>query len=600
LIILAAVLSQLLTPCALADGSSGKGPDYGKGSLTLLSLVRDGSYDEAYAYFSDETAKMLKAKQLGEVWKALAKDGGSFQSFGVPTVSVMEGFHVVEVPALFEAVEYTLRVAWDAEGAVAGFTIAGEKGRPSGVPATQRTPAPAPSTGPARPDGFLGHWEGNTETPGGPLPIRIDLARQDTTWTGTWDSPAQMVTGLPMTDIRISGNEFQFAGKDIPGNPVWKGKLEGGRITGTLSQSGMQMPFVFSRETLAPPVRPQEPKPPFPYQAEEVSYPVGDIKLAGTLTIPEGKGPFPAALLITGSGPEDRNEEVFGHKPFLILADDLTRAGIAVLRVDDRGVGGSGGGKTHPTSADLAQDILQGVAYLRGRPEVDSRKIGLIGHSEGGLIGPIAASQSTEVAFVVLLAGPGVPGDEIISRQTELIFRANGMMEDSLRMLLDQQHRMHQLIRSGADSSRIREFVMNEALAQVDDSAKAVGLTPEMQAELDQGVNRETTVMNSPWFRYFLTTDPRPFLRRLTVPVLALGGELDLQVDPDQNLPEIKRALEEGGNKDVTVTKLSGLNHLFQKATTGKVEEYARIEETMNPVALQTVRGWIVARWGNK
>jgi hypothetical protein len=600
LIILGAALSQPLTPRALADGSSGKGPDYGKGTLTFLGLVRDGSYDEAHAYFSDETAKMLKAKQLGEVWRALAEDGGSFQSFGAPTVSVTEKFHAVEVPALFEKQEYTLRVSWDADGAIAGFTIVGQKERQSSAPAARQTPAPAPSTGPAKPDDFQGHWEGNTETPGGPLPIRIDLARQDTTWTGTWDSPAQNVTGLPMTDIRISGSELQFAGKDIPGNPVWKGKLEGGTITGTLSQSGIHMPFLFSREKMVPPARPQEPKPPFPYQAEEVSYNDGDIKLAGTLTIPKGKGPFPAALLITGSGPENRDEELFGHKPFLILADGLTRAGIAVLRVDDRGVGGSSGGTTHPTSADLAQDVLQGVAYLHGRPEVDSRKIGLIGHSEGGLIGPIAASQSTGVAFVVLLAGPGVPGDEIISRQTELILRASGMKGDSLRVFLDQQHRMHQLIRSGADSSRIRDFVMSEALAQMDDATKAAALAPEKKAEIEQGVNQQTAVMSSPWYRYFITTDPRPFLRRLTVPVLALGGELDLQVDPDQNLPEIKKALEEGGNKDVTVTKLPGLNHLFQKATTGKVEEYSRIEETMNPVALQAVRDWIVARWGKK
>ena len=301
-----------------------------------------------------------------------------------------------------------------------------------------------------------------------------------------------------------------------------------------------------SREKLAKPNRPQEPKPPFPYKEETVSYKNGEIKFEGTLTIPAGKGPFPSVLLITGSGPEDRNEEIFGHKPFLLISDYLTRAGIAVLRVDDRGVGGSTGRDTHPTTADFAQDAMKGVEFLRGRPEIDPKRIGLIGHSEGGFIAPMLASQSDEIAFVVMLAGTGVPGDEIIERQTDLIYRAGGMKGDSLKTILDNQRAIHELLKSGADSAKVRELLYKQTVSAMPGTNGGQGLTPEQKTRVDAMVNQQVHVLTSPWFRYFLATDPRPFLRKVKVPVLALNGERDLQVDPKQNLPEVEKALKEG------------------------------------------------------
>jgi len=587
---------------AIAIGDSANLPDYGKGTLTFLGLIRDGKVDDAHAYFSDEVSKMIKAEQLGEIWKGLQDKAGPFESFGTPAVMVIEKNHTADVPVRFQNMEFTLRVAWDEEGAIAGFRIIDAKDRTGGSSSSAAAPAKTPSSATSMAPGseFLGHWEGNVETPMTKLSIKVDLARQDTTWTGTMDSPQQGVNGIPLADIYIHGNEAQFAIKDVPGNPLFKGKLEAGKITGTLAQNGMEVPFTLSREKLAEPNRPQEPKPPFPYKEETVTYTNGDIKLEGTLTIPEGKGPFAAALLITGSGAQNRNEEILGHKPFLVLADYLTRGGIAVLRVDDRGIGGSTGRSSRPTSADFAQDVRKGVEFLHSRPEIDPKKIGLIGHSEGGFIAPMVAADSKDVAFIVMMAGTGVPGDEIIERQTELISQANGMKGDSLANALRDQREMLDLAKSNVDSVAIRDIMWKKAAAQMAGGQDVEKLTPEQKAQLDPLVDRQLAQLISPWFRYFLATDPRPFLRKVRVPVLALNGALDMQVDPDQNLPEIKKALGEAGNKDVTVQKLAGLNHLFQKATTGSPNEYATIEETLNPVALQIIRDWIQARFVKK
>jgi pimeloyl-ACP methyl ester carboxylesterase len=279
-----------------------------------------------------------------------------------------------------------------------------------------------------------------------------------------------------------------------------------------------------------------------------------------------------------------------GHKPFLVLADHLTRAGIAVLRVDDRGVGGSSGSVSEATSQDFAGDVLAGVAFLKSRPRIDAKRIGLIGHSEGGIIAPIAASRSGDIAFVVMLAGTGVPGDEVLRHQMSRIARASGMDEGKLRTILDEQDKLLSLVEAGADDKAVREQLRKLLSAQLGEAASG--------SMLEDGVNQAMLQMGSPWFRFFLQYDPRAALRNVRVPVLVLNGELDLQVDPAQNVPEIRKALEEAGNKEYTVTVLPGLNHLFQKAGTGSPLEYDAIEETMNPAALDAVREWILARVG--
>ena len=442
---------------------------------------------------------------------------------------------------------------------------------------------------------ITGHWEGIINVPGTGLQILLDFGRNaDGDLVGTMDSPMQGAKGLPLSEIVVNGDRVDFAISGVPGNPFFKGRVTGERIKGDFRQSGQTVPFAVSRGPLVKPKRPQEPKAPFPYHAEEVTYREGDVTFAGTLTLPEGMGPFPAALLITGSGPQNRDEEIFGHKPFAVLADFLTRAGIAVLRVDDRGVGGTTGKSPTITTADLAVDAMAGVAFLRARPEIDRKKIGLIGHSEGGIIAPIVATRSKDVAFIVMLAGSGVPGGQILLKQSELISRAQGMDDATLKTVLDQMRVVIDLAGAGADTTAIRAKLDETVSMQLTAAADSNKAGIEASAA---GFRRQLGVMTSPWFRYFITYDPRPVLRQVKVPVLALDGEHDLQVPPQQNLPEIEKALHDAKNKDCTVKMMPGLNHLLQPAKTGAISEYASTEITMDPSALETIRDWIVQRF---
>ena len=494
----------------------------------------------------------------------------------------VEVYRRVRVPTEFENKTLDLRVVFDHKGKIVGFVQAPHVPSPAEMAADdslRSEPNPA----------VEGSWAGSIEIPGAALDVQAELQYKDGYWVGTIDIPAQGAKGLPLSDISVTKTEATFTIGGIPGDPTFHGKLSEDAITGEFKQGGQSIPFRLGKEELAKPVRPQEPKPPFPYAAHEVTFTNGTIKLAGTLTVPAGDGPFPAALLISGSGAQDRNEEVFDHKPFLVLADHLTRAGIAVLRVDDRGVGESTGSAIDATSEDFAGDALAGVNFLRTRDEIDKQKIGLIGHSEGGIIAPKVATESDDVAWVVLLAGPGVPGSEIIVRQVELISRAAGMGEKQIATAVGQQTKLLQLIEADVQQGAIRGMVRELLRSQ---SGAALS-----QQELEQQVSTQTTSLTSPWFRQFISYDPRPALKELAVPVLALWGEKDLQVDPRQNLPEIRKALEQAGNEDFTVEELKGLNHLFQTATTGSISEYYTIEETMSPAVLEMITSWIDERF---
>ncbi|MBD0255480.1 MAG: alpha/beta hydrolase, partial [Cytophagales bacterium] len=300
---------------------------------------------------------------------------------------------------------------------------------------------------------------------------------------------------------------------------------------------------------------------------------------------------------ITGSGPQNRDEELMGHQPFLVMADYLSRRGIAVLRVDDRGVGKSTGDFGAATSRDFADDALAGVNFLKSRQDINPRQIGLVGHSEGGLIAPLVGTRSKDVAFMVLMAGPGVAGEAIIQRQTELIMKANGMAPEGIQSALDLQARMFDILRQETDAARAEEK-MTEAVQQ----ATATMTEAQKQASGLTGEGSRTLArrLNTPWFRFFLTYDPKPTLRQVKVPVLALNGEKDLQVTPKENLAAIAAALKEGGNRQVQTRELPGLNHLFQTAQTGSPTEYAQIEETLAPAALQQVGDWIAGQVGKK
>jgi uncharacterized protein len=329
-------------------------------------------------------------------------------------------------------------------------------------------------------------------------------------------------------------------------------------------------------------VRPQEPKPPFPYPAEDVSYPnpkAAGVTLAGTLTLPEGKGPFAAAILISGSGPQNRDENILGHKPFLVLADYLTRQGFAVLRVDDRGVGKSTGAFAEATSRDFASDVEAGIAFLKSRPEIAAHKIGLIGHSEGALVATILAAQH-QAAFAVLLAGPAVTGEEIVIEQGDRIAHAEGIPDTAITRQHKLQAELMHTVSSATDSAvaaqKIRELIQSSTPAAEQDQS----------ALLDAKIRQ----LLSPWFRFFLTYNPQPDLKKITVPVLAIYGEKDLQVPPEQNAAPMTAALQHPAQE---VKVLPHLNHLLQHATTGSPAEYAKIEETLAPEALETISTWL-------
>ena len=446
---------------------------------------------------------------------------------------------------------------------------------------------------------IAGTWVGTLNTGAVKLRIVVELKKNDAgEWSGSLDSPDQGAFGIPIESASLVDGKVRFQSKQVGGTFDGKLSADGKEITGEWKQGGGTLPLVLKPGDKAPPpARPQTPKPPFPYDEEPVTYrnAKAGITLAGTLTRPRGDKPSPAVLLITGSGAQNRDEELLGHKPFWVLADHLTRLGVAVLRVDDRGVGGSTGDFAKATSADFVQDVLAGVEFLKTRRDVDAKRIGLIGHSEGGLIAPAVAVQSPDVSFIVLLAGTGVTGEEILYRQGDLIAEAMGVPLLGRIINREVQRQMFAVVKAEPDDKLATEKIQAALSNPSDkpaDEAKPPPLPPALQAQLK--------AVLSPWFRYFLTYDPRPALEKVRCPVLAINGERDLQVDPKQNLPVIEAALQAGGNQDFTVRELPALNHLFQSCKTGSLSEYITIEETINPAALKIVGDWIVERFVTK
>ncbi len=444
-----------------------------------------------------------------------------------------------------------------------------------------------------------GFWEGKLKV-NGAIEIRLALKVEkgkDGALKASLASPDQGANNIPVSAIGLKDNTLSFESKIIGAKYSGKKNPDGTAFEGQFEQGGVKLPLTLKKtDKVSQAARPQTPRPPFPYRAEDISYEnvSGGVKLAGTLTLPPGSGPFPAVLLLTGSGAQDRDETILGHKPFLVLADCLTRRGVAVLRVDDRGVGGSTGSTRSSTSDDFAGDALAGVAFLKGRKEIDPAKIGLIGHSEGGLIAPIAASRTKDVAFIVLMAGTGLPGAEILEAQGRLILKASGASESELKSQREVQKRLIDIIVREKDEAAARaklSLALKELLAAMPESEKKA-LGESGGALSEAAVNQ----FNSPWFRYFLSFDPRPTLRTVRCPVLAINGEKDLQVPSKENLSQIEEALKAGGNRDVKTVELAGLNHLFQPSKTGSPSEYASIEITIAPEALKTMGDWIVER----
>ncbi|WP_339923497.1 alpha/beta fold hydrolase [uncultured Cyclobacterium sp.] len=340
--------------------------------------------------------------------------------------------------------------------------------------------------------------------------------------------------------------------------------------------------------------RPQEPSKPYPYYTEEVTFEniQAQVTLAGTLTLPSEVGKYPAVILISGSGAQNRDEQISGHKPFLIIADHLTKHGIVVLRYDDRGVAKSTGNFKAATTADFASDVASAVAFLKTRVEIDKDKIGLIGHSEGGLIAPMVASNSKDVSFIVLLAGPGIEIMKVLLMQQELIAKADGVSESDIEKYIMPLHKKaYDMISLSIDVDSLKVGLAKFIEQSYDDSPSE--LMPSNITK-EKVVSTQLDKWSSEWFRNFLVYDPASILEAVTCPILALNGEKDLVVTPKENLSGISNALKKGGNTNWTVKELPNLNHLFQNCETGSPAEYAKIEETFSPLALKEMADWIL------
>jgi hypothetical protein len=438
-----------------------------------------------------------------------------------------------------------------------------------------------------------GRWNGILKIQGIQLRIVFDIGKTGNGYQSTMDSPDQGATGIPVTatiyehpaiKLSIQNAQIEYEGTLRPD----------GNITGTFKQGGFSVPMNLSKNTVEKEkiFRPQEPSKPYPYHEETIVFenPKASITLAGTLTLPQKEGIYPAVVLISGSGAQNRDEEVFGHKPFLVLADHLAKNGIAVLRFDDRGVASSGGVFNTATSADFAGDAEAAVQYLLARKEIHKKKIGLIGHSEGGMIAPMVAGTSNDVAFIVLLAGIGISGDQLLLLQQEVIGRASGVSEIDLAGAKKINEDMFDIVINSSNSERLADDIakyLRQAMADNAVIKKPAGMSD------DQFIQMWVGQLTSPWMQYFIKYNPVATLGAVRCPVLALNGEKDLQVPPKENLEAIKRAVALGGNKNVTIKEFPGLNHLFQECSTGLPAEYSTIEQTFSPIAMNEISMWI-------
>ena len=431
-------------------------------------------------------------------------------------------------------------------------------------------------------EAVVGSWAGTLEVSGG-LRIVFHVDEGEDGLTATMDSPDQGATGIPVSDVTVAGDSVTLSVDRIGGTYAGVLVESGTQVEGQWTQGGWSFPLTLTpadETDTAPPPRPQHPEPPYPYVADSVTVrnASAGLALTGTLTRPEGDGPHPAVVLVSGSGPQDRNSEVFKHKLFHVLADHLTRQGLAVLRYDERGVGDSEGTFDGATSEDFAGDVAAAVRFLKNRPGIDPDAVGLLGMSEGGLVAPMVHTRFEAVDFLVLMAGPGVPGHEILVEQGIAMASAQGASPSAVDSLRTMQRQIMSAVRTAPDSAEMAD--------QVRTILKKRGLpAAQAQSQIEQ--------VTSPWFRFFVQHDPAPALRQVDVPVLALYGSKDLQVPPAQNVEPMREALRPSPSNDVTVRVLDGLNHLFQPADTGLPTEYAQIETTMAPKALRAVSSWI-------
>ncbi len=440
------------------------------------------------------------------------------------------------------------------------------------------------SVGRAQP-GVAGHWEGDIQILGQSLAIRVDLAAAADSLRGTIDIPQQGAAGLRLRSVRATDGALSFELPAGPGLATFDGTVLGDSAWGVFRQAGMTGSFHLRRGSAPPPPTPAAPP---PYTVQEVRFSHDGISLAGTLTIPPSPGPHPAVILLTGSGAQTRDEDVFGFKVFATLADTLTRSGMAVLRFDDRGMGGSTGSLRDATTLDYVDDALSAFKFLSTCSGIDRNRIGVLGHSEGGVAGGLAAARQSGIAFLVLMAGPSLRGDTLILGQVETLGRAAGFTPAEVQHQMSLQRRVFDAVRSDSGWDSLRALIIREGkrLSSGNDSLIAAQVEAQLRA------------VRTPWFRRFIDLDPVEALRTLSIPLLAIFGEKDVQVPPASNRPVLEALKKEGGKGNLTIAVIPGANHLFQNAQTGLPDEYATLKKEFSGEFLGTLIPWLAKQAG--
>lgn len=439
-----------------------------------------------------------------------------------------------------------------------------------------------------------GSWKGTIQAGSQNLDLYFNFTCQDNGWSCSLDAPAQGLSDMQAHKVKVDEQEvvvgFNALIAEYRGQYLWEKDM----IKGEWHQSGQVITLDFTRSGEKVTMnRPQEPQESVPYKSEDVTFSSSSdtvVTLAGTLTFPSGQGTFTGIVLVSGSGPQDRNEEIAGHKPFLVLADSLTRAGYAVLRYDDRGMVKSTGNFKSSTTYDFSEDALGAIAFLRSQDHCNVNRTGILGHSEGGLVGMIAASESDNVDFLILLASPGVSGKDVIILQNYKIGRLTGASEEESTADSSFARRLFEFI-PPPETDTIPFDSLKQVMSEYYESSR--DRLSGSYKSFEQFYFNQSMALTSPWFRQFLHLDPQKYLATIHCPVLAINGSLDSQVDTEQNLDAIENALASSGHKNFKTVELEGLNHLFQQAQTGGIDEYATIEETINSRALKVIVNWL-------
>ncbi|MEM9836485.1 MAG: alpha/beta hydrolase [Bacteroidota bacterium] len=444
---------------------------------------------------------------------------------------------------------------------------------------------------------ITGDWYGTLDAMGTKLPLVLHFEGSDAQLTGSMDSPTQAAFGITMDKVSLTGNQLRFEITMMGAS--YKGTLSELGLSGDFSQAGFDFPLDFGR---TPPAangekrRPQEPIT-FAYQREEVTFPGGneDVVIAGELTLPTTGEIRQAVILVSGSGGQDRNSELgqnINHRPFLVLSDFLTKQGIAVLRYDDRGIFRSTGDFSTATTADLAEDAAAALRYLKSREELQDARFGIVGHSEGGIIGPMVAADHQLADFLVLLAAPGIPSDSLMIIQSQRIQQLMGVPPVVITRNLGPIKACYAFIK---EHPNLNQQEMEAGLVDIIAASVDELPVPMQKAITDRQAfaKQQVAGMTGHWFRYFLSIEPKVYLERVSVPTLAMNGELDAQVPHTENLEAIAKYIGSNGNEQLTLVPLPELNHLFQTAQTGAPQEYGEIEETFSPTAMRIIAHWI-------